>query len=277
MCLKSYPIIIITEPDQDALHIRNLLTYRILRQEEQEEQEEQEPDTTGYESATVFHPVQGLYQPTVVYAYPATNYNTIWGPRYIPINYFKQHTIKNCVKDDCVEHIIMDRNNKIQTIYITSKPNINSKQKISDEKLCSICTEDFVIDDNILNVCCMNKCCSNHFHTSCINKWILKNFKQNKCPSCPLCRKSIKTNYNLMYNNLHPLSPVNYNIDINSQDIETETTLQYFCQSIGATHNQHSSNPSPTISNNDVVPNINNMINTLMNSHDIDVFTNQVD
>lgn len=208
--------------------------------------------TTGYEGAYVLPPIRGFYNSVLVIDYPATVHNTIWGSRGFASNYSRQHIINNYVKDDCIEHIITDDNNKIQATYITSKPNINSKQKISNEKTCSICAEDFNIDDNMLDDRCFNKCCSNHFHTSCLNKWILNNFEQNKHPFCPLCRKSIKKNYN----NLYP-SIISYDIEAYSQDIETvfetKSVVQYFgpstSTSTSTTNNQQSSNQLPTISN----------------------------
>lgn len=188
-----------------------------------------------YEGAIVLPPIRGLSEPTITY-YLETGHHAIWSQlatRYITS---KKYTINNCVKDDCVEHFITDSNNKIQSRYITSKPNIDSKQKILNEKMCSICMEDFDINNNTLDDCCLNKCCSNHFHISCINKWILNNFKQNKQPSCPLCRKSFET----------------------------------------------SPNPFPTISNDIDARNItetetDNLINILINSQDIEIYSNQID
>lgn len=286
MSLRFLPII--TEPDQDSYHILSLL-YIVMTQTEQDElvvEPEEQETNAGYEGATVFPPIEGLHHSTVVYDYPAIDYNTIWGPRGFASNCSRQHTINNCVKNDCVEHIITDGDNTIQAIYITSKPNIDSKQKISNEKICSICAEDFDIDDNMLDDCCFNKCCSNHFHTSCLNKWILNNFEQNKYPSCPLCRKSIEMNYNLAYNNLYT-SPIirSYDEETDTETetvFETESVVQYFGPSTSTTttsitNNQQSSNTSLLISNDIMEPTITNLLNILMNSRDIDIYQNQID
>lgn len=204
-----------------------------------------EPDNSHlYNGGYVLPPMQEFYNQVIGDDYLSMDdYNTIWGPRGFASNCFRQHTINNCVKNDCVEHIITDGNNKIQATYITSKPNNDSKQKISNEKMCSICAEDFNIDDRIYDDCCFNKCCSNHFHTSCLNKWILNNFEQNKCPSCPLCRKSIEMNYNIAYNNLYP-SPIirSYDGETDTETVfETESVVQYFGPSTTTTNNQQNS------------------------------------
>jgi len=155
---------------------------------------DQDLEQREYEGAIVYPPVRGFNNFLLSYPAVAIEYDPLW--ILSTTRFSRQHTINNYVKDDFMEHIITDCNNKIQSRYITSKPNINSKQKISNEKICSICMEDFDINDNTLDNCCLNKCCSNHFHISCLNKWILNNFEQNKQPSCPLCRKSFESNYN---------------------------------------------------------------------------------
>lgn len=45
--------------------------------------------------------------------------------------------------------------------------------------MCSICLEDFVVDDNIL------LSCKHQYHKSCIDSWLLKS------DLCPLCRCSV--------------------------------------------------------------------------------------
>jgi hypothetical protein len=62
--------------------------------------------------------------------------------------------------------------------------NITSKFKLKkipeDEKLCSICYDDFKINENVRKLPCMHL-----YHSHCIDKW-LKNSKK-----CPLCQKEI--------------------------------------------------------------------------------------
>jgi hypothetical protein len=62
--------------------------------------------------------------------------------------------------------------------------NVTSKFQLKkipeDEKLCSICYDDFKINDKVRKLPCMHL-----YHSNCIDKW-LKNSKK-----CPLCQKEV--------------------------------------------------------------------------------------
>ena len=67
--------------------------------------------------------------------------------------------------------------------------NINNEYN-PDEDLCSICIEKL---DNSTNVITMCSQCSNHFHDTCIDTWIMHRLRSRppRPPSCPLCRSII--------------------------------------------------------------------------------------
>lgn len=115
-------------------------------------------------------------------------------------------TIVSVIKNnEIIEHYVFLNNQNICDKFITTKPNIKSKLKLENEKICSICSENLIKDNNndddnkIFFDLCQINCCSNHYHIACLDKWIFNCYKQNKYPTCPLCRNTINCDIHLSY------------------------------------------------------------------------------
>jgi len=59
--------------------------------------------------------------------------------------------------------------------------NIQLYELDEDDKICSICLEDYEETDIIYE----SKICKHHFHFRCVNHWL------NIKTSCPLCREDV--------------------------------------------------------------------------------------
>ncbi len=75
----------------------------------------------------------------------------------------------------------IDEVNKLEKIIVTNE-NINEVKKMAAESSCSVCKDDFLIEQSLIKLPC------NHiFHDDCILPWL----KERN--SCPTCRFELKT------------------------------------------------------------------------------------
>jgi hypothetical protein len=72
--------------------------------------------------------------------------------------------------------------------YIRSKMQPPGVQTIDEKEECCICLEDMKNDITTMK-------CGHRIHKQCFNDFKNYTFENNKHLLCPLCRKTIKTNY----------------------------------------------------------------------------------
>ena len=76
-------------------------------------------------------------------------------------------------------NIIKFNNNINDESYKDLNNNIYVNKKSPLCTTCTICLEDFTINDSVIKLNCYHL-----FHPNCINNWIFKNITFRTCPTC---------------------------------------------------------------------------------------------
>ena len=95
----------------------------------------------------------------------------------INANYEEERQLDEALQESFNSYNQLERNGELSLNIVPFKYATLSSEIKKEQKVCSICTDKFYYNQDVIKT----ECCNNCFHFKCLNEWVKY---KNDCPTC---------------------------------------------------------------------------------------------